>query len=70
MTNVTEATVLVYEAPLYFSSMPRLIVRGPRGEPLAGRYCEVVDESSGSDWADVLTLEVSVEACGPSNADD
>ena len=42
------------------------IVRDASGAPLAGRYCTVVD-AQGSDWFDILSLEVTVDSCGPSN---
>ena len=51
----------------YFSARPRLIVRDADGMPLAGRYCTIVDASD-DDLYDMLSLEVSVERCGPSDA--
>ena len=50
----------------HFSARPRLVVRGPHGEPLAGRYCTVVDASGGS-FFDLLSLTVSTDSCGPSD---
>ena len=53
----------------HFSAKPRLIVRGPNGEPLPGRYCTVEEVSSSFlEFWDVLALTVTVDKCGPSDA--
>ena len=72
-TNTTRIVIMRGDPPppphvSRFSARPKLIVRGIDGEPLAGRYCTVRDES-GNSWGDVLSLVVTVDRCGPSNAD-
>ena len=59
-------TVLLPPRPRYFSARPRLIVRGPSGEPLAGRHCTVAEVSSNT-WFDLNIMEATVDSCGPSN---
>ena len=65
-TDLFVGDIALPPPPKHFSARPKLIVRGVNGEPLPGRYCKVVD-TEGSHWYDILTLEISVDSCGPSN---
>ena len=56
------------QAVRFYSAKPILVVRDALGRPLAGRYCTVSEAQGLSEsWADLRRLEVTIEACGPSN---